>query len=36
MIEIDARTRAMIEEVRELGRTYMRPMGLEADEDYSG
>jgi len=32
MIEIDARTREMIEEVRELGRTYMRPMGLEADE----
>ena len=31
MIELDARTREMIEEVRALGRTYIRPMGLEAD-----
>ena len=31
MIELDTRTREMIEEVRDLGRRYMRPMGLEAD-----
>jgi acyl-CoA dehydrogenase len=31
MPAVDERTRGMIEEVRELGRTYMRPMGLEAD-----
>jgi acyl-CoA dehydrogenase len=31
MIELDARTRDMIDHVRELGRQYMRPMGLEAD-----
>ena len=31
MIEIDARTHEMLEEVRGLGRTYIRPMGLEAD-----
>ncbi len=29
--ELDRRTREMVEEVRELGRTYMRPMGLESD-----
>ena len=31
MIELDARTQEMLEEVRALGRTYIRPMGLEAD-----
>ena len=31
MIELDRRTRRMVDEVRELGRTYMRPMGLESD-----
>lgn len=30
-VELDARTREMIEEVRSLGREYMRPMGLESD-----
>ncbi len=31
MIELDTRTLEMIEEVRGLGRTHIRPMGLEAD-----
>jgi acyl-CoA dehydrogenase len=31
MIELDERSRALVAEVRELGREYMRPMGLEAD-----
>jgi acyl-CoA dehydrogenase len=31
MIELDRRTREMIEEVRELGRLHIREMGLEAD-----
>ncbi len=31
MIEIDLRTRELIEEVRELGQKYIRPIGLEAD-----
>src|SRR5437763_6224682 len=31
MIPLDARSREMVDEVRELGRTYMRPMGLESD-----
>ncbi len=31
MIELDARTLEMLEEVRALGRTHIRPMGLEAD-----
>ncbi|HTO08602.1 MAG TPA: hypothetical protein VMR86_16255 [Myxococcota bacterium] len=31
MIELDPRTREMLAELRELGRTYMRPMGLESD-----
>jgi len=31
MIELDPRTRELLAEVRELGRTYMRPMGLESD-----
>ena len=31
MIELDARTQEMLEEVRSLGKTYIRPMGLEAD-----
>ncbi|HTO69849.1 MAG TPA: acyl-CoA dehydrogenase family protein [Myxococcota bacterium] len=31
MIPLDARTREQLDEVRELGRTYMRPMGLESD-----
>ena len=31
MIELDARTCEMLEEVRELGRVHIRPMGLEAD-----
>ena len=31
MIELDVRTREMLEEVRALGRTHIRPMGLEAD-----
>jgi acyl-CoA dehydrogenase len=31
VIELDAHTRGMIEEVRALGRAYIRPMGLEAD-----
>jgi acyl-CoA dehydrogenase len=31
VIELDPRTREMLREVRELGRTYMRPMGLESD-----
>jgi acyl-CoA dehydrogenase len=31
MIPLDARTQEMLEEVRALGRTYIRPMGLEAD-----
>jgi acyl-CoA dehydrogenase len=31
MREIDDRTKTMVEEVRELGRAYMRPMGLESD-----
>jgi acyl-CoA dehydrogenase len=30
-MELDRRTREMVEEVRELGREYMRPMGLESD-----
>jgi len=31
VIPLDPGTRAMVDEVRELGRTYMRPMGLESD-----
>jgi len=31
VIELDPRTREQLAEVRELGRTYMRPMGLESD-----
>jgi acyl-CoA dehydrogenase len=31
MIELDRRSLDMIDEVRELGRTYMYPMGLESD-----
>lgn len=31
MIELDARTMEMLEEVRALGRTHIRPLGLEAD-----
>ena len=31
MIELDPRTHALLEEVRGLGRTHIRPMGLEAD-----
>ena len=31
MIELDPRTEALLEEVRSLGRTHIRPMGLEAD-----
>ena len=31
MIELDPGTRALLEEVRALGRTHIRPMGLEAD-----
>jgi acyl-CoA dehydrogenase len=31
MIELDARTRDMIDEVRDLGRRYIRDIGLEAD-----
>jgi acyl-CoA dehydrogenase len=31
MIQLDQGTRDMLDEVRELGRTYMRPMGLESD-----
>ncbi|HXZ84109.1 MAG TPA: acyl-CoA dehydrogenase family protein [Myxococcota bacterium] len=31
MIALDPGTRAMVDEVRELGRRYMRPMGLESD-----
>jgi acyl-CoA dehydrogenase len=31
MIELDTRTLEMLEEVRGMGRTYIRPMGLEAD-----
>ena len=31
MIELDRRTQEMLEEVRALGRTHIRPMGLEAD-----
>lgn len=31
MIELDKKTQEMLEEVRSLGRTYIRPMGLEAD-----
>ncbi len=31
MIELDTRTREMIEEVRSLGATHIRPLGLEAD-----
>ena len=31
MIELDTRTQEMLEEVRGLGRTHIRPMGLEAD-----
>lgn len=30
-VDLDRRTREMVEEVRELGREYMRPMGLESD-----
>ena len=32
MIELDTVTREQIAEVRELGREYMRPMGLESDQ----
>ncbi len=35
MIELDRRSREMVEEVRELGRTYMYPMGLESDRSAS-
>jgi len=31
VIDLDRRSREMVAEVRELGRRYMRPMGLEAD-----
>jgi acyl-CoA dehydrogenase len=31
VIELDPRTRAQVHEVRELGRAYMRPLGLESD-----
>lgn len=31
MIELDKHSRELIEEVRQLGREYMRPMGLESD-----
>ena len=31
MIELDARTQEMLEELRALGREHIRPMGLEAD-----
>src|SRR3954468_8644093 len=31
MIDLDPRTMEMVEEVRSLGRQYIRPMGLEAD-----
>jgi acyl-CoA dehydrogenase len=31
MIELDKKTQEMLEEVRSLGRTYIRPLGLEAD-----
>jgi len=31
VIELDRRTQEMLEEVRALGRTHIRPMGLEAD-----
>src|SRR5439155_1467856 len=31
MIELDRANREMIDEVRQLGREYMRPMGLESD-----
>jgi acyl-CoA dehydrogenase len=31
MIELDTRTQEMLEEVRALGRTHIRPMGLESD-----
>ena len=31
MIPLDPGTRAMLDEVRDLGRRYMRPMGLESD-----
>jgi acyl-CoA dehydrogenase len=31
VIELDARSRELVEEVRALGREYMRPLGLEAD-----
>ena len=31
MIELDAQSRALLDEVRELGRHYMRPMGLASD-----
>src|SRR2546423_6863126 len=31
MIDLDERSRELVAEVRELGREYMRPMGLEAD-----
>jgi acyl-CoA dehydrogenase len=31
VIELDERTKEMLEEVRALGRTHIRPMGLEAD-----
>jgi hypothetical protein len=30
MIELDARTQEMLEELRALGREHIRPMGLEA------
>ena len=32
MIELDTRTREMLEEVRALGRTHIRQMGLDSDE----
>lgn len=35
MIELDAKSREMLAEIRELGRTYMRPMGLESDRSGS-
>ena len=31
MIEIDRGTRSALEQVRQLGREYMRPMGIESD-----
>ena len=35
MIELDQRTEELLEEVRALGRTHIRPLGLEADRTAS-